>query len=852
MTDTAPAASPADDLLSGRIRLARAALAWERLWVALWPAVALVGLFAVLALFDVLPALPTWLHALILAGFAVGIGWSLWRARAVFALPAIEAGRRRLEVASGMLHRPLFALRDRLAGGAEDPLARSLWQAHRERMRAALKSVRVGWPSPGLPARDPWALRAALVLLLLIGATTASDIPGRFVRALEPGSGIPPVPPGALDLWITPPAYTGLAPLLPRTASTDAAGEENGPAAAAPAPLSIPAGSALLAQVSGGQGVPYLFIDKKDTAFAAIDKGDAKDATGAPAWRVGTTLNAGGELVIKQGRTTLGAWPIKIIADQAPTIEFAKKPSVSQRGALRLEYKAHDDYGLASANATIRRPDDAPAGAPGQPINVPLTLPSQNSKDAAGSTYQDLTAHPWAGLPVVVQLHATDAAGQSGVSDQVTMTLPERQFRNPVARAIIGQRKTLVAKPDDRVLVSHALTAIAGVPHQYSDDSVVFLALSTAAARLQRDQSADGTDAVQSLLWDTALRLEDGRLSTSARELRALQQKLQDALARNAPDDEIERLMQQLQQAINRYLQAMMENAQRHPEQLQPMNPNAMQMNRMDLQKLLDRARELARTGARDAARQLLSQLQDMLENLRAGRPMMGQQQGGSQGQQMMQSLQQLMQRQQQLLDKTFRQSQQGRPGMPGMPMPGMQGQQGQQGQQQGQGQQGDQGGDGAGEQEALRRQLGEMMRKFGEMTGNIPGALGRAERAMRDSGQALQEGAPGRAVRPQMQALDQLRSAARNLAQQMAEQNGQGEGPGDALGDNAPEQANRDPAGRPLNGLGGIDGRDVNIPETSEIQRSREILDELLRRAGERFRPQIERDYIDRLLKRF
>jgi hypothetical protein len=35
-------------------------------------------------------------------------------------------------------------------------------------------------------------------------------------------------------------------------------------------------------------------------------------------------------------------------------------------------------------------------------------------------------------------------------------------------------------------------------------------------------------------------------------------------------------------------------------------------------------------------------------------------------------------------------------------------------------------------------------------------------------------------------------------------------------------------------------------------MQRSREILDELYRRAGEFQRPAIERDYIKRLLKRF
>ena len=847
----------ADDPLAGRLRLARMALAWERLWLALWPAVALVGLFAVFALFDLLPALPAWLHALLLAGFAGGIGWSVWRARAVFSLPALDAGRRRLELASGMQHRPLFALRDQLAGGANDPIARSLWEAHRARVRAALKSVRVGWPSPGLPARDPLALRAALILLLIVGVSAAgSDIGGRFARALVPGSGTPPVPPGALDLWITPPAYTGLPPLLPHAANEPegAKGEPN----AAPQVVAVPAGSALLAQVTGGSGTPHLILDKQDTEFKAIENRDSNES--APTWRVGTTLNAGSQLTIKQGRTTLGAWPLKIIVDQPPTIDFAKKPSASQRAALRLEYKAHDDYGLASVNATIKRQGNVPAGAPGQPIAIPLTLPGQNAKDATGSTYQDLTAHPWAGLPVAIQLHATDAAGQTGDSPEVSMTLPERAFQNPVARAIIAERKVLVADPGQRALVSDALSAIAGVPKQYNDDSVVFLALTTAAARLGRDETPEGAEAVQALLWDTALRVEDGNLSVSERDLRALQQKLQDALARNAPDQEIERLMQQLQQAIDRYLQAMMENARQHPDQMQPMNPNTRQLNSLDLQKLLDRARELARTGARDAARQLLSQLQDLLENLRAGRPMMGQQQGGSQGQQMMSQLQQLMQKQQNLLDKTFRRSQQGRPGMPGMPgmqqmMPGQRGQQGQQGMQGQEGddqQEGDASGEGSGEQEALRRQLGEMMRQLGEKMGNIPDALGRAERSMRDSGQALQEGAPGRALRPQMNALDQLRAAARDLAQQMAEQNGQGEGEADQLGDNAPNQANRDPAGRPLNGLGGLDGRDVNIPEASEIQRSREILDELLRRAGERFRPQIERDYIDRLLKRF
>jgi hypothetical protein len=144
------------------------------------------------------------------------------------------------------------------------------------------------------------------------------------------------------------------------------------------------------------------------------------------------------------------------------------------------------------------------------------------------------------------------------------------------------------------------------------------------------------------------------------------------------------------------------------------------------------------------------------------------------------------------------------------------------------------------------------MMRQLGEMMGDIPGSFGRAERSMRESGDALEQGAPGRALRPQMDALDQLRAAARDMAQQMADRFGPGDGMGDDDTEGVEQAQNRDPAGRPTNGLGGLDGRDVQIPEASDIQRSREILDELLRRAGERFRPTIERDYIERLLRRF
>jgi hypothetical protein len=61
-----------------------------------------------------------------------------------------------------------------------------------------------------------------------------------------------------------------------------------------------------------------------------------------------------------------------------------------------------------------------------------------------------------------------------------------------------------------------------------------------------------------------------------------------------------------------------------------------------------------------------------------------------------------------------------------------------------------------------------------------------------------------------------------------------------------------RDPLGRSQPGMGMIDTGDVQIPDKSDLQRAREILDELRRRAGEPARPKPRRDYIRRPLQRF
>jgi hypothetical protein len=64
----------------------------------------------------------------------------------------------------------------------------------------------------------------------------------------------------------------------------------------------------------------------------------------------------------------------------------------------------------------------------------------------------------------VIQLQARDQAGQSGYSAPVAFTLPERQFRHPLARSLVELRQRLVRTPVESHKVVRALAALIAWP----------------------------------------------------------------------------------------------------------------------------------------------------------------------------------------------------------------------------------------------------------------------------------------------------------------------------------------------------------------------------------------------------
>jgi hypothetical protein len=178
-----------------------------------------------------------------------------------------------------------------------------------------------------------------------------------------------------------------------------------------------------------------------------------------------------------------------------------------------------------------------------------------------------------------------------------------------------------------------------------------------------------------------------------------------------------------------------------------------------------------------------------------------------------------------------------------GLSQQGQRGQKGNQGQQQGQqGEQGQQGDQGQGDQ-------GDQGDQADQGDGDN---LGAADNAMGDATGKLGDGNADGAVDSQGRALDALRKGAQSMADamQQGEGDGQADGPGNRMGRQQNGSNQTDPLGRPLRGREFGDELSKMIPGEIDVQRARRILEELRRRLGDPNRPQIELDYIERLLK--
>ncbi|MBI1260549.1 MAG: TIGR02302 family protein [Rhizobiales bacterium] len=834
-----------------RIRAAMVLLTWERLWPAMWPATSMAGIFIALALLGTFTNMAPSLHWTILAGFALAMTASLWHGLLDFRRPTRADAMRQIEKASGLTHQPLSAFEDDAARGTGDV---ELWVAHRAWVNDKLKHLRLGWPEPGVSAADPLALRAG-VLLVIIVAFYGSG-PGRIDRLSEafmPGIGA--MKTLSLEAWLTPPGYTGIPPIyLDQASETDAADR---------VPVSVPTGTVLSLRVTGLKNPPAL-------ENMGSGRGHPEEMTEIADrnYTLDTPLSESADYALTQGGRLIRAWPLTVTPDTPPKIDFTAPIEETTRGTLNFKYALQDDYGIASAQAVIALdkamiPDgmlpptslDTLIMPKVTPPEVALTLPRQRTRKGDGQSFADLSSHPWAGLPVTITLVARDDLGQEGRSTAYAMVLPARKFTKPLARAIIEQRQRLALDPRSVGSVARFIDDFSRDGEKYIQDTTVYLTLRAAYWRLSEAHRDEDLTGIFDLLWDIALRIEDGELSLAENDLRKARDELAEALKNGAGSDVIDRLMNELKDAFNRYMEALAEQADKMGADMTqtPFSPQNMQtIERQQLEAMMKQIEQLARTGAREQAEAMLKQLQQIMENMQTP------QQAGtmSEGEQAMSEaidkIGELIDQQRALMDETFRQQ-------PG-PV-----QEGEETSPTGEGGEGAEGGGKAShkpgegnaealaklqaDQKALREQLDALMKELGSKGEKAPDSLSEAGQSMKNAEDRLEAERADRAAAAQGQAIDQMRAGAQGLAdklmQGMAGRMGNsGRGNGMAQGS--------DPLGRSTPNGTPQTGSEVAVPDKIEAERARDIIEELRRRATKLGRPKIELEYIDRLLKRF
>ena len=875
-----------------RVGLSRLALIGERVWEALLGPFVVLAAFLILSMFDLWSALPPLLHRALLVAFAVVLLVSLLPLIR-FPMPTRAEALRRLERHADIKHRPASSYEDKLGTTSRADTA-LLWAAHRERLSRLVAKLKPSWPAPRTDRKDPYAIRAGLLLVLIVALLAAGPnrwdrIAAAFTPAARTSTALM-----RLDAWVTPPVYTGVAPIVLADGSEPVgSGNESFRA------LSVPERSELIVRAFAPRGESVSLVSQPDDgtpANAVIPK--LTGSQGLLEFKL--PLTSPGAVDVRVSGNTVAKWRFDLNKDGVPQIALMGNPTTTPRGALRLSFRATDDHGVASAEARFALADTEEAeGLPAQPPELaggkpeadppldaplmPLQLPKVNAKQVEGKASQDLTAHPWAGLKVRMTLAARDQAGQTGLSQPYEFVLPERKFTKPLAKAVVEQRKKLVRERDSASHVAMALDALTIGGERAIPDSSVYLALRDAYWRLDTDQSPESIASVVSQLWDLALRIEDGNIPEAERDVKAAQDRLSEALKRNASPEELDRLVDELRSALSRYLQALAEQAQQKGNLPEQKSQDGEQVvSDQELDKLLNNIEQLAKSGSKELAEQMLSELKDILERLQTGTfPDNAKQQRVGK---MMKDLNELVSKQQKLLDETFkakreqgvnRQNDAFNVSPPGQPMefgPGIfmapfglpqdegsdsgrspggnesaQGKSGGRGQQPGEKAQGQRPGgkfDDLGRRQGeLRDALQSLIDRFRIEGANPPDQFPEAGEAMGDAKDALDQSNLDGATEEQGRALDQLRQGAQSLAEQMMEngeaQTGKGQG-----------NSGKDPLGRPDRSNRPDLGLSVKVPDQIDIQKAREVLDELRRRLGDPSRPMFELDYLERLIR--
>lgn len=791
-------------------------------------------------------------------------------------LPTQSQARRRVELDSGLSHRPLDTLVDTPAlndSNDETPFNAApfneAWQNHLAHAQVQIQRAGTSSLRPTLAPMDKYFLRITTpILLMLAFMVGAGDNYERLRASLTPGwiYGMS-AKTAHYEAWIDPPQYTGRPPsYFKGQLSMDA-----------------PEGSEFVARISGVKTAPRLILREGNRTRRITAK-----RLGPQSFEARAIINKGTVASYRIGKSEK-IWALNVAKDLHPIVRFDEAPDAGKRDRLIFTYSLEDDYGVETLLLSLALESD-----PDTTEQINITLPGSSVRSATKEPGGiDLTKHKWAGKKVQGRLLAIDGKRQIGSTALYDFVVPDKIFVEPLAKAVAEQRQLMLAgtgdyasypkpqktKPEDKPLfavdrpdmtINRApkdvqrtallIEAITDKPIGIFEDPSIYMGLRNIYRRLQTARAADELGGIPEDLWAIAMRAEFGRLGNALEDMQRASRALNNAMARRAPQREVNALFDRYNEAVDRYMEFLMLEAAKNAQEQTADGEGGggeADFNTDEIQELLDAIEEANRMGDTVAARKALAKLAQLLENMKIqlaqGGGGSGSGVGGSMSEELKEALEDLndiLGEQRRLRDETQdagraeadkwneQQEADNNQGGDQPPSNALADQQGQiadmldkladaaSGQ-------GGAGQDGEGE-------------KGGIGSGDIKQALEDAKDAMGRSEQALEDGEFYSAGRAQSDAIDALRKAGEGLLEQEAErlkaELGE-EGSQNGLG-------KADPFGRE-NGESMGEG-DTNIPEKSDQQRARELLEELRRRSGERERGETEREYLERLLERF
>ncbi len=826
------------------------------------------------------------------------LGQSAWAARHK-TRPSQSQARRRVEQDAGMLHRPLDTLYDNAA------INSTLWSVHYEKAVQAVHRLVPSKRRAVITPLDPYCLRFILPSMLILSMMVGfGDNWERLRRSLTPSwqAGVS-ASNVSFEAWIDPPDYTGRPPIY----------FKNKQSVEIPAGSEFVARisgtkSAPRLKITGQNSTQYLNlkrIDPKTLEARTIltDKAKAR-------WRIGSKIkNWRLDVVpdtpptIKFEETPKADKRDRLVLNYSFEDDYGVESLELELRALtdakNTETQKNQSVTVPLQSRSVKRAEKRQTELDltkhiwaGEKVSAILV-----AKDGLGQKMRSERVYFIVPDKIFIEPLAKAIIENRHLvlnGSAPYQPLPKSFVQNTPKTLQGSEIKFDTFEPELRLnrapkSVQKAVTlidAVTDMPAGLFEDPAIYIGLKTVASRLRYADTQEDLTGIPQDLWAIAIRAEFGLLGTALQEMQEAEKALRDGIARRAPQREIDTLFDRYNDAVDRYMEELRKNAT-VSEGGAGGEGGGDPRDMAEIQELLKAIEEANRVGDTEGARKALTRLAELLERMKIELTMSpdqgeGESMPGEMSEEMLKALEEmadLLGEQRELKDETD-QAQKDSEKAENDSQNNNQGENQQQGQNQG-------GGTSPDALAAQQRALQETLKKLSdavdaeglgeksletdgetdgeangqanpqdEASGNggagetdpesetsrsINSLLEEAERAMSGSENALEGQDFEGASEAQNEAIQALRQAGRALAQS-AKGNRE---------EASADDENQNPLGQDNNGRND-DGFEANIDDRDNATRSRELLEELRRRAAEQDREKSERDYLERLLKRF